>query len=145
MDTKVISAFDLWFAKDSRQRVLWPQTVRLSEEYFQSLQRHAVPLDERAVAALAHSAMGLDLYAWLAQRLHWVEPGQPACIPWAALKEQFGWHYGRLDHFQQVFRPTLAMVLTQYRAARLELDEGGLTLRHSPPPVKGRFAVAARG
>ena len=125
--------------------MLWPQTVRLSEEYFGSLQRHAVPLDERAVAALAHSAMGLDLYAWLAQRLHRVEPGQPAFVPWAALKEQFGWHYGRLDNFKQVFRPTLDMVLTQYRGARLELDAGGLTLRHSAPPVSGRFAVAARG
>jgi hypothetical protein len=74
-----------------------------------------------------------------------VEPGQPACIPWPLLKEQFGWHYARLDHFQQVFRPTLDMVLTQYRAARLELGEDGLTLRHSAPPVRGRFAVAARG
>jgi hypothetical protein len=111
--------------------VLWPQTVRLSEEYFASLQRHAVPLDERAVAALAHSAMGLDLYAWLAQRLHRVEPGRPAFIPWAALREQFGWHYGRLDKFKAVFRPTLDMVLTQYRGARLGLGAGGLTLRNS--------------
>lgn len=144
LDTKVVSAFDLWFPKDHRQRVLWPQTVRLSHEYFESLQRYAVPLDERAVAALAHSAMGLDLYAWLAQRLHRVEPHRPAFVPWAALREQFGWHYRRLDNFKQVFRPTLDMVLTQYRAARLELGKGGLTLRHSSPPVRGRLAVTGR-
>jgi hypothetical protein len=144
VDTKVVSAFDLWFPKDSRQRVLWPQTIRLSEEYFASLQQHAVPLDERAVAALAHSALGLDLYAWLAQRLHRVEPRRPAFIPWAALKEQFGWHYGRMDKFKSVFRPALDMVLTQYRAARLELDGRGLTLRHSFPPVRGRLAVTGR-
>jgi hypothetical protein len=145
VDTRVISAFDLWFRKDSRQRVLWPETVRLSLDYFDSLQQHAVPLDERAVAALAHSALGLDLYAWLAQRLHRVPSGRPAFVPWTALKEQFGWHYARLDHFRPVFRQTLETVLTQYRGARVELDEGGLTLRHSAPPVKGRLAVTRGG
>ena len=100
----IVSGFDLWFPKDDRQRVLWPSTVRLSLDYFESLQRHAVPLDERAVAALSHSAMALDIYAWLAQRLHRVRPGKPAFIPWTALKEQFGWHYGRMDNFKRVFR-----------------------------------------
>lgn len=50
-----------------------------------------MPLDERAVAALSHSAMGLDIYAWLSQRLHRVDPRKPAFIPWTALKGQFGW------------------------------------------------------
>jgi hypothetical protein len=27
VDAKVITAFDLWFPKDERQRVLWPSTV----------------------------------------------------------------------------------------------------------------------
>jgi hypothetical protein len=144
LDTKVIAAFDLWFSRQERQRVLWPQSVQLSEAYFQSLQRHAVPLDERAVAALAHSALGLDLYAWLAQRLHRVEPRQPAFVPWPALREQFGGQYARPDHFRQEFRPALEMVLTQYRGARLELGDAGLTLRHSAPPVRGRLAVSRR-
>lgn len=145
LDTKVITAFDLWFPRESRQRLLWPQSVRLSAEYFGSLQQHAVPLDERAVAALAHSALGLDLYAWLAQRLHRVEPRQPAFIPWPQLQEQFGGQYARLGHFKQEFRPALDMVLTQYRGARLELDDRGLILRHSAPPVKGRLAVSPAG
>jgi Plasmid encoded RepA protein len=37
INTQIVTAFDLWFPKDERQRVLWPSTVRLSEEYFQSL------------------------------------------------------------------------------------------------------------
>jgi Plasmid encoded RepA protein len=144
IDTKVVGAFDLWFPKDDRQRVLWPSTVRLSLDYFESLQRHAVPLDERAVAALSHSAMGLDIYAWLAQRLHRVDPGRPAFIPWSALKEQFGHQYGRMDNFKRVFRHTVDMVLTQYRAARIELDGRGMTLRNSSPPIKGRMAAIRR-
>ena len=84
-----------------------------------------------------HSAMALDIYAWLAQRLHRINPGKPAFIPWTALKEQFGWHYGRMDNFKRVFRQTLTMVLSQYRGARLELDDRGMALRNSPPPVQG--------
>jgi hypothetical protein len=141
VDAKVVTAFDLWFPKDERQRVLWPSIVRLSLDYFESLQRHAVPLDERAIAALSHSAMGLDLYCWLSQRLHRVRPGKPAFVPWTALKEQFGWHYTRMRKFREVFQLTLDMVVTQYRGARVELDTQGMTLRNSPPPISGRFAV----
>ena len=140
----IVTGFDLWFPKDERQRVLWPSTVRLSLDYFESLQHHAVPLDERAVGALSHSAMALDIYAWLAQRLHRINPGKPAFIPWVALKEQFGWHYGRMDNFKRVFRQTLTMVLSQYRGARLELDDRGMALRHSSPPVQGRLALISK-
>jgi hypothetical protein len=138
VNAQIIDAFDLWFPKDARQRVLWPSIVELSHRYFESLQRHAVPLDERAVASLAHSAMALDIYAWLAQRLHRVDPRKPQFISWPGLKAQFGWHYGRMDKFKAVFRKTLAMVQTQYPKARLELDQRGITLRNSHPPVSGR-------
>jgi Plasmid encoded RepA protein len=141
VEAKVVSAFDLWFPKDGQQRVLWPSTVRLSLDYFESLQRHAVPLDERAIAALAHNAMALDVYCWLAQRLHRIDPGKRAFIPWTSLKDQFGWHYNAMFKFRQVFRPTLDLVYSQYRGAKLELDGRGLTLRHSPPPIKGRLGV----
>ena len=137
----IVKGFELWLPKDNRQRVLWPASVSLSTDYFESLQRHAVPLDERAIAALSQSAMALDVYCWLAQRLHRIDPGRPAFIPWAALKGQFGWHYAAMFKFRQVFKQTLDMVCSQYRGARIELDSGGMTLRHSPPPVKGRISV----
>lgn len=144
IDTKIVGAFDLWFPKDARQCVLWPSVVQLSRDYFDSLQRHAVPLDERAIGALSHSAMGLDVYAWLAQRLHRVEPGKPAFVPWKALKEQFGVNYARMRKFKEVFRQTLGVVLTQYRGARVELDGRGMILRNSPSPIKGRAVLIHR-
>ena len=90
INAQVVTGFDLWFPKDERQRVLWPSTVRLSTEYFESLQKHAVPLNEADLGALAHSAMALDIYAWLAQRLYRIDSRKPAFIPWVSLKEQFG-------------------------------------------------------
>jgi len=121
--------------------VLWPSTIQLSLDYFASLQEHAVPLHEADLAALAHSAMALDLYAWLAQRLHRIDPHRPAFVAWAALKQQFGPDYGRMDNFKRFFRVTLRQVLTRYQAARTEEDGHGLRLHNSPPPVTKRLVM----
>jgi Plasmid encoded RepA protein len=140
----IIGEFDLWLPKDERQRVLWPAAVTLDPRYFASLSRHAVPLEERALAALAHNAMALDVYTWLAQRLHRIDPGRPQLVSWAALRDQFGWGYGQLRKFRQVFKQTLETVLTQYRGAHLDLTERGVMLYHSLPPVTGRYAVVRK-
>jgi hypothetical protein len=138
IETNVIAAFDLWLEKDERQRVLWPSTIRLSLDYFTSLQMHAVPLNERDLAALAHSAMALDIYAWLAQRLHRVTPLHPAFVTWVALKQQFGPDYVRMNKFKEKFRIALRQVHARYDRAQLDLDERGITLHHSLPPVTKR-------
>jgi hypothetical protein len=141
INTQIVTAFDLWFPKDERQRVLWPSTVELNQKYFENLARHAVPLDERAIAALSHSAMGLDVYTWLAQRLHRIQPGKSQFVAWKVVKDQFGWGYTRMIDFKRVFLKTLGQVHTQYRGARLGIDDRGLTLHHSPPPILGRIAT----
>jgi hypothetical protein len=136
--THFVSAFDLWFPKQESQRVLWPSTVQLSEEYFRSLDRHAVPLDHRVVAALASSAMALDVYAWLAQRLHRVPSGKPQLVTWVNLHEQFGQGFQRVRDFRKRFLHTLNQVCAAYPHARLTASECGLTLEHSAPPVRSR-------
>ncbi len=142
VNTQIVSAFDLWFPKQPDQRVLWPSTVRLSEEYFQSLGKHAVPLDHRAVAVLSSSSMALDVYAWLAQRLHRINPGKPQLITWVAMYKQFGQGFSRLRDFRRNFLQTLHQVHSAYPQARVEADEVGLTLSNSPPPVPPRYSVA---
>ena len=142
LNGQIVDAFDLWFSKDKRQRVLWPSVVELNDKYFQSLAKHAVPLHEGAIAALSHSAMALDIYAWLAQRLHRIDRSRPQFITWKALKDQFGWNYKRMRDFRRVFLEALNQAHSQYRAARIELDGQGMTLRNSPPPIKGHiFAI----
>lgn len=141
INARVVEGVEVWAPRDARQRVLWPSCVTLDPHYFVSLMRHAVPLDERAIGALSHSAMALDMYAWLAQRLHRVDPFRPQSIPWTGLQAQFGLGYGRMNNFKRAFREVLATVHTQYRAARVELDDRGMTLRCSPTPVKGRPGV----
>ena len=135
IDAKVVSGFDLWFPKDDRQRVLWPSVVHLSGDYFESLQRHAVPLDERAIAALSHSAMALDVYAWLAQRLHRIPKPHRQFIPWPILKEQFGPDFERLRKFREKFMEALRQAHVVYPAAKIDVTGQGLFLYTSPPPI----------
>lgn len=136
VDLKIMKSFDLWFPKDERQRVLWTSNVQLTDDYYNSLMNHAIPLDERALAALSHNAMALDIYAWLAQRLHRIEYGKPQFVPWKNLKDQFGSNYGEMKKFKQVFRKTLGLVTMQYKGAKLheELNKG-LVLYNSPTPI----------
>ena len=134
INSQIITAFEL-LLKDDKQRILWPSRVRLSEEYFNSVINHAVPLDERAIAGLSHSSMALDIYCWLAQRLHRIPKGKPQFIPWTALKDQFGQGVARMNHFKTNFRLAMGQVLTQYPCARVEGDDRGFTLRNSLSPV----------
>jgi hypothetical protein len=130
----IIKAFDLWFPKDDRQKVLWTSTIQLSNDYFKSLIEHAVPLDERALAALSNNAMAIDIYTWLSQRLHRVKTQE--FIAWANLKEQFGSSYDRMDNFKRVFRDTLKKVLYQYPNAKIEeVPNKGFNVFNSPPPI----------
>jgi hypothetical protein len=119
-------------------------TLRLSLDYYESLSRYAVPLDERAVAALAHSAMALDMYCWLAQRLHRIPTGKPQFVPWPALQEQFGQHYARLRDFRRDFLSLLKQVQAAYPDATLTTDAKGLGLWQSEPPVRKRMVLVTR-
>jgi hypothetical protein len=131
----VIDGFELWTARDPHQRVLWPTTVQFSPRYFESLMKHAVPLNETAVSRLSHSAMALDIYTWLAQRLHRVPDRKSALVPWTSLHEQFGHGYERIRDFRRVFAHTLRQVKLVYPEAKFELGEAGMNLWHSRPPV----------
>jgi len=138
VDTKVVTAFNLWFQKDAAQRVLWPSILRLSADYYESLTRFAVPLDERALAALAHSATALDIYCWLAQRLHRIPVAKPQLVPWSALYDQFGNGYREIRKFRRDFLRLLTQVKAAYPEARLSDDRRGIALAASPPPVAKR-------
>lgn len=136
VNSQIVNSFDIWFKPGDPLQVRWPSRVRLSLDYWETLKEHAVPLNEAAIAALSHNAMALDIYAWLAQRLHRVPHGKPAFIAWTLLHVQFGLNYGRLNHFRAVFKDALKQVFLVYPAARFKVNRRGITLWNSPPPVR---------
>ena len=141
VNSHIVTAFDLWEEDHEGERCLTPKTIALSLDYFESLLAHAVPLDDRAVAALTHSVMALDVYMWLAQRLHRMDPHRPQFITWKALYTQFGQGYDRIRDFRRDFKTVLNQVLTQYPDARVKTDKGGIWLFNSPPPVPSRRVI----
>ena len=141
----IVSGFELWYPKDERQHTLWPSYVELSEKYYNTLINHAVPLDHRAIAALQHNALALDIYKWLAQRLCRVSSGVPSFLPWPAVQCQFGQGYTQIRFFRRVFLKTLKMVMLEYPAARVGADGHGLTLHRSRPPVSPKVISVGQG
>lgn len=135
----VIDGFELWEGKDPSQRTLWPSSVRFSDRYFESLMKHAIPLKETAIARLSHNAMALDIYTWLAQRLHRVEEGKHPLVPWTSLHQQFGHGYERIRDFRRVYLRTLRAVKVVYPEAKFECTDGGMKLAHSKPPISPRL------
>jgi len=136
---QIIEKLEVTLHGDERQRHLWPEHITLSPRYWESLQKHAVPLDARALAALSHSALAIDIYQWLAQRLHRIPDGREVILPRAVLHHQFGEGYGRERRFWEKFVEALRQVVSQYPRARLHVSDEGLHLQSSPPPVPRRL------
>ncbi|ELR0169770.1 replication protein [Salmonella enterica subsp. enterica serovar Poona] len=137
-----VQQFDAWVSnKETRQRALWPGVMVLSEDYYHSLMDSAVPLDNRALMALKGSALALDVYTWLAHRLHRIE-GRGVTLHWKALREQFAQEYTGKDadkDFKKKFVPALKKVLTVYPQANVKPVTGGLLLLGSPPPISPKM------
>lgn len=125
---------------DPAQGTLFAQHARLSEAFFASLQKHPVPLEESAIRAIANNSMALDVYAWLAYRLHVLV--KPTPISWRALKQQFGAGFNRLDNFKATFTANLRLSTAVYRDAKVEDGTSGLVLHPSRPPVAPKLISA---
>lgn len=139
---QIVSGFDI-VMKSGQMDIDWPKLIEFSPTYFQSLMEHAIPLNESAIIGLSNSAMAMDVYAWLAQRLHRIPPGQKGqFIGWKQLHDQFG-GYRRIGDFRRHFVERLKRVSAVYPDAKLDIEGiKGLRLLHSPPPIPKRiFAI----
>lgn len=139
-----VDQFDAWIGNaDTGQKALWPGVLVLSEHYYNELVEHGVPLDKRALVALKGSAFALDVYTWLAHRLHRIE-GRPVTLHWKPLRQQFAQESRSKDadrDFKKAFLPALRQALAVYPEARVKPVKGGLLLMASPPPIPYKGAA----
>lgn len=138
IDAKPIERFSAWSnpnAGKEGELDLEPGVIVLSHQFFDSLREHAVPLDPRAVTALQKSSLALDLYTWLAHRLHRIDRLSGERVTWVSLRGQFGQEYGTDKNFRRKLTESLRAVRAVYTEARIDEVEGALVLLPSPPPV----------
>ncbi|HKM52828.1 MAG TPA: replication protein RepA [Isosphaeraceae bacterium] len=139
----VDSAIFLEPSGSETQGTLFTETATLSQGFFEHLQKHPVPLEEAAIRAINNNSMALDVYAWLAYRLHALTCPRP--VSWVALKKQFGNGFNRMDNFRAKFTENLRLAMAVYPAAKVEGTDRGLLLHPSRPPVLPRSSsVTAR-
>jgi hypothetical protein len=123
---------------NSAQGTLWEDQVVLDPVFYKALRDHPVPLQEAAIRQLRDRSMSLDLYVWLAYRLHTLS--KPTLISWTAIHAQFGAGFDKLFHFKPRFGEALAAAVAAYPEARVECGEAGITLHPSRPPI-GRLVL----
>ena len=124
------------------QLSLWRETVVLDEVFFQSLVRHPLPLRESAIRAMSGRSMAIDLYVWLAYRLHHLT--KPTRVPWPAVYRQFGAGFALPRQFKAHAREALALALSAYPEAHVRVDDEAITLLPSPAPVPERLKPTTR-
>ena len=118
------------------------ESTRLSETFYEQLKRHPIPLEDAAVRGINRHSLALDIYCWLAYRLHSLTKATP--ISWRALHAQFGTGVRRLDHFRETYSEQLSLAMAVYPDAKVEVTPVGLTLSPSPPPVAKKVVAFRR-
>lgn len=119
---------------DGRQDSLFEDRVLLDFEFFEQLRRHPVPLRDAAIQELKDSSTALDVYVWLAYRLHHLERRTP--IGWRDLYQQFGHAYRNIWQWKPRFITSLAEAVAAYPEAQVDVEDTHIVLHPSPPPVR---------
>ena len=115
---------------------MWASELKLGETFYNDLIKHAVPLSGNAIRGLSHSAIALDYYGLFAYRLHALE--KPVLVSWEQLRGQIGQEYKTAKDFKKESLPAIKATLEVYPSARVEQVKGGLMLKPSPPPLRGK-------
>jgi replication initiator protein len=118
---------------DENQESLWQDKVLLNEAFYRALLEHPVPVSEAALRAIGPRSMVIDIYIWLAYRLHALR--RDTEIGWAALYAQFGAGFGRLRAFRHYFIEALELAQAAYPDARLTIEDRGIILHPSRPAI----------
>jgi len=118
---------------DTRQGTLWQDTVELNGTFFKKLKEHPVPVWEPALRQIIDLPVAIDLYIWLAYRLHVLKKATP--ISWLSLHQQFGSSYKNMRQFKPEFLRNLTFALAVYADAKVDETKEGLVLHPSRPPI----------
>lgn len=114
LDMQVAPKGQLWWdPKQPAQPALWESWIELGEDFFNAILEWPVPVNLDALRALKHSCLGLDLYVWLAHRIHTLHRDglrTTGPIAWTSVAEQIGSQYKNPDEFRRKALRALANI-----------------------------------
>lgn len=133
VNTQPFASLDVWFPQNPDQRILWPSTITFSRDFFDTLSKHALPVNIHAIRAFSGSPRKIDIYYWLTHRLYGLS--EPVVISWDALKEQFGEGYSRERDFRAKFLEELKHISEVFPKLPATVDEKGMRLKPADSSV----------
>ena len=129
----VQDAISLSGVMDNDQPTLWQDRVRLDEGFWRSLRDHPVPVREEAIKAIGTRSLAIDIYIWLAYRLHALP--RTTSVSWPAIHGQFGAGFRLVRQIKPTFLDALTVALAVYPEARVDVEKEGIVLHPSAPAV----------
>ncbi len=136
-DMRVASEADLWWdPKKPEQEDLFESWVELGEKFHKAIVVSPVPVDTRALKALNHSPLALDLYAWATFNAYTASlKNRVLSISYRDLHKQLGAEYAETKAFARKLRSALALVKTVYPALDARVEVGGISILPSKTAV----------
>ena len=128
-----------WNERKPDEPMLWESKIELSEDFFNEIINHPVPLDMNILTALKRCSLGLDLYLWLTYRTFTLRG--PLRLSWRQVYRQFGLHPDKASDKRTVldFRRKVLRELKKIKLAWPGLNyttaPGVLILHPSTPAI----------
>jgi hypothetical protein len=117
---------------------LWNSELELTQEFYDEIIAHPVPIDLRVFHALSKSPLAMDIYTWLTYRMFvMAATGQRIVrVPWLGLKAQLGTNIADTPEgarlFKSRFKQRLREVLLFYPEASGHVTDEGTYLKLTP-------------
>ena len=128
-----------WNERKPDEPMLWKSKIELSEDFFNEIITHPVPIDLNTLTALKRSSLGLDLYLWLVYRTFPLRA--PQRITWRQLYRQFGVDPARASdrvtvrNFQRKVLRELKKIKIAWLGLNYSTAPGVLILHPSTPSI----------
>lgn len=139
-----VDGLQLWLNEEKDPGApLWGSTVRLSDDFFETIVKAPMPLLLEDLKLLGSSTLAHDIYLWLTYRMHQLSRSQT--ITYEQLYAQFGAGHSHMRNFRIAFRKSLDRVLKVYTDANVsvDLDKPYIRLHPSKPRVPSTRALKA--
>ncbi len=125
VNTQPFSSLDVWLSPEPDHHLMWPSTISFSKEFYDTLKKHAIPVNTHALRAFSNSARKIDLIIWIGYRIFNIE--RPVLMSWDALCSQWGENYARFSNFRRDFHKDIMLIKEVFPKLPIKFDDLGCT------------------